>query len=324
MTTSVFTELLSSYDGLRKRTWTPSVIEEAFDPTPEQTAAVEDIKASFEAAASAPQKGKGDKRNINMVPNPKIPGEIQITGSNVGNKSLNTATFANEFNMYKLQHGNSWARKLLAAWAPANPEPRHGDKAAKGFNGDTEEGGETGFVEPMEDDEAADTLEKEKNGDAKVEEERASFSEVQKKNLTDMYLQQGMNEEAAAEAIAQIENTVNTPHKGTKVYKGLVETMGKRPDLPGKVKQQALDCVGALASIAGKVELIPLQDGTEVRGLREELLTGPELQALSITTIRGERGEGGVYVGVRANLLTFKTSHQSMTTLNTEPPLVKL
>ena len=294
MTTSVFTELLSSYDGLRRRTWSPSLVVEAFDPTPQQTAAITDIQAAFKAAAGGqPQQGKGARGNINMVPNPKNPQSIQITGSNVGNKSLNMATFANEFNMQKLQHGSSWARKLLAAWAPQEPETRYGDNAKQGFNGDTEEGGETGIVEPIEDEEEQGPP----TAAQAMEEERAQFSEVQRKNITEMYVGQGMSEEAAEKAVKRIEDTINTPHSQTKIYKGLVETMGKRPDLPAEVKQEALDCVAALASTANKIEEITLGDGSKVKGLRAEKLTLQEQEALAITTIRGEGGEGGVYVG---------------------------
>ena len=86
MTTSVFTELLSSYSGLRKRTWTPSTLNEAFDPTPEQQAAVGEIEATFKAALSGQlQYSKGKKKNISMV---LKDGKVTISGANVGNKSL--------------------------------------------------------------------------------------------------------------------------------------------------------------------------------------------------------------------------------------------
>ena len=135
------------------------------------------------------------------------------------------------------------------------------------------------------------------DADALAAQENVAFTEVQKKNLTSMFQKEGMTEDDAAERITQIENTVNTPNKNTKIYKGLVETMGTRPDLPAEVKQQTLDCIGALASVVSKKTAISLRDNTSVVTLREEDLTSLELQALKVTTIRGERGEGGVYMG---------------------------
>ena len=293
MTTSVFTELLSSYDGLRKRTWTPSIIEEAFDPTPEQTQAVQGIDAAFKNALNGQaQANLGQNGNISFSPQ----GDKVLIQA--GNKTWtwDQLKYGEQSGHTKLNHGSSNIRQLIGIWAPKQPETRHGDAAKQGFNGDTEEGGETGVIEPIEDEEGTED-EFGQNAGALDALENVSFSEVQKKNLTEMYQKQGMTEDDAAERVTAIENTVNNPHKQTKIYKGLVETMGARPDLPTEVKQEALDCIAALASASTKKTKVSLGDGTSVECLREEDLTSLELQALRITTIRGEGGDGGVYMG---------------------------
>jgi len=301
MTTSVFTELLSSYDGLRKRTWTPAVITEVFDQD-KHGGAFKEISAAFQqAVANTPVQNQGAQGNVSLVPDPQKAGTVKIIAPGISQKgflSWDAVKFSNETVGTKLGHGGSNIRKLIGIWlGPQTDEPtRHGDAAKQGFNGDTEEGGETGMIEPMEDEEGTED-EFGQNAEALAAQENVAFTEVQKENITDMYLKEGMSEDEVTERIAQIEKTINTPHKGTKIYKGLVETMGDRPDLPAEVKQEALDCVAALASISNKKTLVNLKDGTNVETLREEDLTSLELQALRITTIRGDRGEGGVYMG---------------------------
>jgi hypothetical protein len=277
MTTSVFTELLSSYSGLRKRTWTPSTLNEAFDPTPEQQAAVGEIEATFKAALSGQlQYSKGKKKNISMV---LKDGKVTISGSNVGNKSLDNAGWQNEWP--KLSHSGSWARKLLNAWAPAEEE----DKAPAGE-------GDKAPTQP-------DLINRDGTGVIGSAEGGVQFSPEQRKLVEEFFVdERGMSEGAAKETVKKLEKTVNTPRKNTRIGRALASIMGgARREMANKAKQQALLCVVSLVTALEKVETVKLADGSFHRIMPDGKLTTEERQALRITTIRGSKGTKGVFFG---------------------------
>jgi len=281
MTTSVFTELLSSYSGLRKRTWTPSTLNEAFDPTPEQQAAVGEIEATFKAALSGQlQYSKGKKKNISMV---LKDGKVTISGSNVGNKSLDNAGWQNEWP--KLSHSGSWARKLLNAWAPAEEE----DKAPAGE-------GDKAPTQP-------DLINRDGTGVIGSAEGGVQFSPEQRKLIEKFFVDaRGMSEGASKETVEKLEKTVNTPLARTRIGRALASIMGgARREMANKAKQQALLCVVSLVTALEKVETVKLADwktsGSLHRIIPEGKLTMEERQALRITTIRGSTGTKGVFFG---------------------------
>ena len=98
------------------------------------------------------QANLGQNGNISFSPDENNPGKVVIQA---GNKTWTWDQLKYQENAghTKLNHGSSNIRQLIGIWAPKQPETRHGDAAKQGFNGDTEEGGETGVIEPIEDEE---------------------------------------------------------------------------------------------------------------------------------------------------------------------------
>ena len=306
MTTSVFTELLSSYDGLRKRTWTPHILEEgqpfggiyrqlfgkgAWEGIniagPEYKQMLMGIKSAISAATGGEviPSDQWAQKSPTMKPGEVI--GIQGGGIGVVGAGTNSSIFSQKTIPTVLQAIEFYLKQTDEEEDTLNKK-KNDDKLDKEIEGDV--------AQDVKDKEAA-AEEKAANAAALEKAEQVKATEPQTTNLKVMWKKEGMSEEEQDAALARLEKTINTPHKGTKIYKGLVETMGSRPDLPAKVKQEAFNCVAALASVTKKVVTVSLADGTRVQTLYEADLGEDEIQALRVTTIRGEGGSGGVYMG---------------------------
>ena len=115
-----FSELLESYNQLKKRTYKITYISENY--TPEQLNAFPEIDAAIQAAgAGNSQTGLGKNSNIDISPASDKPGYITISGSNLGRKNFNVSNYTNKINPNQ-KHASSYSKKLLGAWAPATGE----------------------------------------------------------------------------------------------------------------------------------------------------------------------------------------------------------
>ena len=307
MTTSVFTELLSSYNGLRKRTWSPQVIEEGpkgsyaqmFGPGgwkqqnivgAEYKAILQQMLTQVQKAVQAGQSGQSITQDQvagaqqQMQAGQVLPG---IGGGIIVRGPKDATNFGKE-KIPKVFEAINFYLKNTDEEEDTDNEKANDDKIDKGVEDE---------AQAQEDEEGATADKKAESAAALEKAEEVKVTEPQKKSLFTMWKKGGMSEEECEAELARLEKTINTPHKGTKIYKGLVETQGERPDLPAKVKQQALNAVCALASATNKIVTVTLADGTVVQALYESDLTEEEIQALATTTIRGEGGAGGVYVG---------------------------
>ena len=295
---TLFDALLDSYTGIRKRKWTPSVLDEALSP--DQVQVVGDVEAVVGKVAQTMQPTVGgDNKNISIAPDPKKPNWILIKGSNIS-RSFHKDSIGNEINGQKAKYPTSFMARLVSAWRPKTKEDtRYGDNPRQGFNGDSEEG-DTGTVSVMDDEETSTSGTPEEGGPAEgggVPDEPVKLSDPQKDTATEFWKRKGLGEKAVDAKIAALEKTINTPYSRAKISKALNELAGERPDQATEVKQQALNAFVAFMSLANKVKEVQLKDGSTARVVWSNALTAEEQKVRQIITVRGESGQKGVFVG---------------------------
>lgn len=294
MRTSFFSELLDSYVGIRKRTWKPTyVLDEGnefnrykklvspdgkkLDPgTLRKMLAVAQSKTDTPGVTSMEQ-ARGAKFGAPVMFNGRV-----FFGGNDGQ-------FGNQFNAPK-------AQAMIEYWlgqseGEAHPDTRSGD-APEG-----EGGPETGFVEPDEEDSGQEARDK-KKAEVKdaVQGEDAAFKPHHRRAIEEYWQKEGLTDKQIKKKIAQMERQVNFPFSNTNVFWGLAKCLGKRPDLPAEVKQEVLDAVGDLYEIRSKVTTITV-DGKDIDVVHEGDLRDCMDQASRITTVRGAKGDKGVFIG---------------------------
>lgn len=301
--TSMFTQLLDSYAGIRQRSWTPLLLEGEFEGTyrnlfgpggwkatgiagPQYKAMLQQMKGAVSQAAQAPIKpDQWQQQKLSASP-----GTIQgLTTGQIGIKGP-----GNNEGIF----GKKTIPTVIAAidYYMGLTDEEEDDAADKKLGQEQDKEVEDG-VNTDADEEEKRKEEFKTQAAALEKQEHVSFSEPQVKSLTKFFENKKMGPKEVAKQIAKLEKTINTPHKGTKYYAGMVDCMGSRPDMPRKVKQQAIKCIAAICSMANKVENAKLADGSLAPAIREEDLTTIERAARRIVTVRGEGGTGGVFFG---------------------------
>ena len=269
MAESVFEKLLGSYSGMRKRTWSPQVIEEA-QLSKEQLAAFGDITAAFQRASQGQAvMSQGTRQNINFEPVEGQPGRVKISGSNLTPKIFDATMFANQVTPQKARFPASFAFKIAAAWVP-------------------QQGGEKKDDEKSKEDKEIDKATQDLQG------EPIDFPESAKSSIGGFLEQKlGISPNDAAKTLDRIKSVIAFPLSRTKLGK-LFEN---RPDLTPALQSELLKGVQAFFSMAGKVETITLADGTKKNIIRGERLGADERAAGKTITVRGGEGKGGVHFG---------------------------
>ncbi len=280
MSESVFERLLGSYSGMRKRTWTPHVIEEAELSDEQKQVFPAAANAFKQALGGTPVMGQGSRQNINFEPVQDQPGRVKISGSNLTPKIFDQTSFNNNVNAAKAKFPASFAFKLASAWSPQQDGKKKDDEKSKETQPETEPTQQLpGFTQTQRD------------GIAEY---------IEQKEDTDPTL--------AQRAVQAIQKTIITPLSRTK----LATLLKERPDLTPKIQSQLLDLTSRFFSMAGKVEKATLADGTEVTFIRGERLSAGDRTAGRVITVRGNQGTGGVSFG-RANGETVKEYEELQT-----------
>ena len=269
MAESVFEKLLGSYSGMRKRTWSPQVIEEA-ELSKEQIDAFKDIAAAFERASQGQAvMSQGTRQNINFEPVEGQPGYVKISGSNLTPKIFTATEFANKVRPDKSRHPTSFGYRIATAWAPQQ----------YGKNKDGEKSKEDKEIDKATQD---------------LQGEPIDFPESAKSSIGGFLERKlGVSPNDAIKTLDKIKRIITFPLSRTKLGK-LFEN---RPDLTPALQSELMKGVQAFFSMAGKVETITLADGTKKNIIRAERLTADERAAGKTITVRGSQGKGKVHFG---------------------------
>lgn len=293
MSISMFTQLLDSYEGIRKRAWIPALSEvgnKGFNWTKNLVADTGGKFFNLDSMQKVVQAGS-------------TAASLEVAKSTVAqgvpvvfNNSVYFMTNKGASRMLSSQR----AYEMIEYWkgqseGEPHPDTRMGDKPQG--EGAPEEG-EPGFIEkqeePLEDEEEAPPDPAEELRQQAID-QRVTFSEGQREDALE-FLRKQKNEdgelfskEEAEEEITMLENTINTPNSQTNLWKGLVDCMGKRPDYPLKIKQQMLNCAASIMSLSNKVQKVEI-DGQTVLVIRAEKITEDESAVRKLTTLRGQTG----------------------------------
>lgn len=268
MSESVFERLLGSYSGMRKRTWTPHVIEEA-ELSDEQKQVFKAAAKAFETAlGGTPVMGQGSRQNINFEPVPDQPLKVKISGSNLTPKIFDQTSFNNNVNAAKARYPSTFAYKLASAWFPKQDGEKQDNEKSK---------------ETQPEPEAVQEL--------------PSFTQSQRDGIAEYIEQKEDKDPTFAQRVVQkIQDSIVRPLQRRK----LSTLLRERPDVSTKIRNQLLDLSSRFFSMASKVEKATLADGTEVKFVRGERLSAGDRAAGRVITVRGNNGTGGVAFG-RAN-----------------------
>ena len=272
MSVSVFEKLLGSYSGMRKRTWTPSVISEASEKWWAQQFSLGD-EIDAQTKISQYQMAKAN---------------IQKAGSEQGNLTPDQAaqqlqTYGQAAATVKgVQVVNRQGQKPMALKKDNIPV------VIQALDSLIQKAGTEKSKKPDSDKSEKDKK-KEREGLSPMQ--RAEFSPSERIEISRTVERAlGIGPEEAMKIIDGIEQTINTPRKKTKVAK-LLSLIGiEKPELVEEAKQQLKNGTGALFSVMSKVQ--QTSDGGLV--LKASDLTSAERDALKILTIRNN---GNIFIG---------------------------
>ena len=278
MSVSVFEKLLGSYSGMRKRTWTPSVISEASvtwwaqqfslgDEVDSQTKAAQYQQAKTNLEKAAAEQGT-------MTPAQAIQ---QLT-------TYGQAAATNQ----GVQVVNRQGQKPMAIKKEKVPEAVQGLELLI-------QKAQTEKSKKQDSDKGDKDSEKSKDEPGAAEpQEMQGFSRTQRDEIAE-YVEQklDLDPSQAQTFVQKIQNTILTPLSKTKLGK----LFDARPDASSKIKEQLLDLTSRFFSMASKVESVTLADGTQVKVIRSERLSSGDRKAAQVITVRGVNGEKGVNFG---------------------------
>lgn len=267
MSISVFDKLLESYSGMRKRTWEPSILVEALDD--EQLQKFNDVYNAIKDFLSSAQPGQqqtgfGDNKNLTLT---KAPTGLafSVAGSNLGAKGKSFRGGLNDFTSRAAATPNSKAAAVLSAWSPKDKDGKE----------DTEKS-------------------KKEPADAGAQTEIQGFSPAERDDIAKYIEQKSEEDPTKAQAFVQkLQNSILTPLSKTKLGK----IFSGRPDLTPTIQKQLFNITSRFFSMAGKVELITLGDGTQVKVIRSGRLSPGDRSASKVITARGTDGSKGVFFG---------------------------
>ena len=277
---TIFEKLLDSYDGIRRRAWVPTHVIQEVERSPQ------DITAAYTAATQAlnnfvaggmgsgnligtdltATKQKDDSiyvtnnRGITLKLMGKVGADYTIAGGKEKGKPLSTFAAANV-------QGQPMARRFILAFA----------EEGEGAPEDTEKKKGKG-KEPSKKDQLEGA-------------EQLAFLPEQRETIQNHFIDvEGLNDEAAKKRVDEIEYAVNNPSTRTPIGRALAEQLGARPDMAHGAKQQMMKIYANAISAAGKIQTVKTKEGP-IRVVNVEgkgALTGEELEALSLITIRGQ------------------------------------
>ena len=290
MSESVFEKLLGSYSGMRKRTWAPSMIEEAAGPdwwarefslgdeidpqtkvSQYQQAKANIQKASSEQGTVTPQQASQQLTTYGQaVATTKGVQVLNRVGQAPrGIKRETVPTVIQALDLLIQKAGTEKSKK---------PDPEKSDK----------------------------DLEKDREGLAPVE--RAEFSPSEREDISRTIERAlGLDPTQSMKLISDLENTINQPRKGTKVSNFLSILDEEQPELVEKAKGELKNGVGALFSVMGKIQ----KDSNGRSYINASDLTSTERDALKVLTIRNN---GNIFIGRPGESVeAFKTLQQNAT-----------
>ncbi len=265
MSESVFEKLLGSYSGMRKRTWSPSMIEEAAGPewwarefslgdeVDPQTKATQYQTAKANIQAAAAQQGT-------ITPTqaaPQLTTYGQAVATTMGVSVVN-------------RQGK----------APRSLKKENVPTVIQALDSLIEKAGTEKSKEPGSEKEEKEA-EKGREGLAPMA--RAEFSQSEREDYSKAIERAlGVDPTEAMKIIQGFETTINTPRKGSKVGKFLDILGNDRPELADQAKTELKNATGAYLSVLSKVQ-------TDSQGrsyISASDLTSRERDLLKVTTIR--------------------------------------
>ena len=302
MATSIFTQLLDSYDGIRKRTWKPAfLVEGGYNQykayVTDATGKFHDLQGMLQAV-STPSQTFPDMAGAQSAAAAGKPGVYKAAPdpSNPGREGMAKVFFVDATGNPQ-QMNQDTAVKMIQFWMdveqkdPGVTGTRAGDDPVGGAEG-------VGEVELTPEEEEEEKKAKQKETKELVHGgDQAEFLPYHKTEIIAFHMARGKTKEQAEKLVAKMEKQVNKPFMNSRLFKAFLRVMGKRPDLPAEVKQESLNAVGDMYLLANKVEEIDIE-GERVKVIPPEALSDPCVaHAAAITTVRGERGQKRVFVG---------------------------
>lgn len=296
MTPTIFTQLLDSYDGIRKRAWKPIPLIEQEGGTMSLQQAQGEANKIINAVAQGGEPWISSTDERYQVVKEEGAGEgganyVYIIAPQRHTRVLeqNKAGGWAQLPAFNASTPRSTKMMLVHHLMGDDPEERRSQPPAGDPLGNEE--GEEG--ETAEGDEDAG------EGATGAEGQPVAFTESERRQMA-LYLgrKKGLSEEDALEdeevkaEIDKMEHMANNPNKRSKIWGAIVRFLGARSDYDTVMRQQALTCAATLASMANKVET---HAGMKV--IRAEDLTALEENVRKIVTIRGGAGDKGVFFG---------------------------
>jgi len=280
MSVSIFEKLLGSYSGMRKRTWSPIVIEST------EAGQVKSWKAKFSSKATDNATKKGEyeaaKTNITKVLNSPPSGDKdEVIRQQLASQSYGMAVLGKSTIYVSTYQG-------IQAFGPAKSGAviTALDELIRGLG---EEEAEKSTTEKAGDKAVQDSEEKTEEDAPKFD--PVKFSEEEKTAAeTSFEKLMGMPKDAVQMMLLKLEKCINTPSKSTKLGQ-LFDSIGSdNPTLEQKSKEQLAQLTGHLFSITA---LIDTDEKTGRKFLRGPL-SPAQTAALKVMTVRNK---GDIYFG---------------------------
>ena len=280
MSVSIFEKLLGSYSGMRKRTWSPLVVEAT------EAGQVKSWKGKLASKATDNATKKSEyenaKTSITQALNSPTGTKDDVIRQQLASQAYGTAILGTSTVYVSTYQGVlGFGSQKSSAVITALDELIRGLGEEEAEKSTTEKAGDTAV----------------KDSDDKTEDEAPAheppqFSESDKKSAKKAFANLvGMAEDAVAIMLLKLEKCINTPSKNTKLGQ-LFDSIGSdNPTLEQRSKEQLTKLAGHLFSIADE-HIVRGKDGRKY--IRKSALSSSQVAAMKVMTVRNK---GDIYFG---------------------------
>ena len=280
MSVSIFEKLLGSYSGMRKRTWSPLVVEST------EAGQVKSWKGKFASKATDNATKKSEYENAKVKITQALNTPPGVEKDAVIRQRLSTQAYGTAVKGAAQVYVSTYQGVLAFGEAKSGAVITALDELIRGLG---EEEAEKSTTEKAGDSAVKDS--DDKTEDEAPAHEPTQFSEADKKSAKKSFENLvGMAEDAVDMMLLKLEKCINTPSKNTKLGQ-LFDSIGsENPTLEQKSKEQLTKLSGHLFSITEKI--VRGKDGRKY--IRAGSLSPSERAALKAMTVRNK---GDIYFG---------------------------